>query len=742
MRLSPKLEISLQHAIQEAHIQRHEIFSIEQFVLCLLNMSKIKNILINIGVDIDDFQNNLIAYVEENAQLKKDIKQNIPPILSTGVQRMLQNSWHQVMSSGKTHVEPEDILVSLFNEEDCFAKFELESKYNVSRINLINEISHGESKSPNGEMETEEDFMSSPRSALKDFTVDLIERAAENKLHPFVARDDLLKRIVHICSRKTKNNPLIIGDPGVGKSALALGFAMKIQENEVPKDLKGYNVYSLDSTRLFAGAKFRGEMEERLHALLKELTEKGKSFLIIDDIHAMLNTSGGQNASLDISHILKPILSDDNIKVIATTNSKDFHQSMEKNSSLLRYFQKFPIEEPSVEQSTEILSSFKKEYEEYHQVKIGNECLKKAVQLSKRYLFERKLPDKALDLLDETCAKIKLAHKREDNTMTIDDLHDVVASMSGIPSQNLNKSEGEKLKLLPQKLHEKIFGQDEAIQKLCQAVKFSYAGLNRDNKPIGSYLFAGPTGVGKTELAIQLAEVLGNKFQKFDMSEYLEKHAVSRLVGAPPGYVGYEEGGLLTEAISKNPYMVLLMDEIEKAHPDLINILLQIMDSGQLTDSNGKTVDCRNLILIMTSNAGSKDQSQTAIGFSNTHNIEFDMNQLKRFFSPEFLNRIDAVVPFHPLSKQTLSKIVEKFLAEIKEQMRSKNVEMDFDNEVVQCLLEKSYDPLYGARPIYRKLNDFIKAPLVDEILFGKLNPSGKVKIVCKNNELEFVYNK
>lgn len=736
MKLSPEFEYQLQKAIQKAHKEDYEIFSIEHMLICLTSTPRVQKLLNSLNLDKEKLVDELEDYIQKNVPKNNKKGSDMPPIMSVGAQRMLQASWHHAMNSGKTQVNPEDILVSLFAEEESFSLHLLRDKHNVSRLKLLNEVSHGEKLDSD---EEEEDLENSFQSARDVFCTNWSLEDTKN-IENFVARDYLLKRLVQILSRKTRNNPLIIGDSGVGKTSLARNFAKRLAAGNVPKNLKDIDFFELHISKLIAGAKFRGELEERFSHLYEDLKKGEDKILFIDDIASLLNTGNSQGQGLDISHILRPILENENIHIIACCNHKEYKNIFEKNNTNTRFFQKLNIEEASKEEATEIITTKIKSYEDYHKTSISKECIGKSVELAARYLSDRKLPDNALDLIDETCARESLKNKPKKN-IEASDLSVVVSEMSGVSTENLDSTEGSRLKDLEKNIKSKIFGQDKAVDSLVNAIKYSFAGLAKDNKPIGSYLFAGPTGVGKTELAIQLAEVLGLHFEKFDMSEYLEKHSVARLVGAPPGYVGYEEGGLLTDSISKHPYSVILMDEIEKAHPDLINILLQIMDSGSITDANGKHVDCRNIVLILTSNAGSKDHSKGSIGIAPSQNLHFNAAQLKNYFSPEFLNRLDSVVDFAPLSKKILSLVASKFLGDLRDQLNSKKVSFNFEDEVLQFIVDQAYDPLFGARPLQRKIDELIKKPLVEEILYGKLSKGGQLTISLESDRLVFKYS-
>ncbi|MFK8138812.1 MAG: AAA family ATPase [Bdellovibrionales bacterium] len=740
MNLNPELQIAFEDSVKKSVQESYEIYGVENLVLALLNTSSVKASLKRLGLTTENMITEIQSYLDKQAdQLRtsKD-KTRLNQNLSIGVQRMLSGAWAHAISSGKKQIGPLDLLATLYLEVDSYSLFLLKDKYSISKIQFLADISHkdqsGDSVTPRHDEQEELD-------PISKFIVDLSDADSQSHLVDFIARDYLLKRLVQICSRKNRNNPLIVGDNGVGKTALMLGFAFKGLNGNIPKNLKSHSFFQLKASSVVAGVKYKGELEERLQYVQSWLSSQTPCFLLVDDIGILLNTNSQQSGESDTAHSIRPLLENPEIQVIASCSHKDYKNIFDKTNYLARFFQKIQIEEANKEETKEIIKTELKNLQDFHQLTVSEDTVEPAIDLAKRYLTKTKLPDSPLDLIDESLAQLKLKDKGG-SVLGTEDLQRVIADMSGIPTENLKSSTGDKLKTLEQDLSTKIFGQKTAVKELVNAVKFSFAGLSRETKPIGSYLFAGPTGVGKTELAIQLAKLLGNHFEKFDMSEYLEKHSVSRLVGAPPGYVGYEEGGLLTEAISKNPYSVILLDEIEKAHPDLINILLQIMDSGSLTDSNGKTVDCRNIILILTSNAGSKDHSKQSIGIQKVNHNQFNKEELKRFFAPEFLNSLDTIIACESLSIETLISVADKFMQELVAQLSKKDISIDYSREVLEYLVNKSYDPQYGARPIYRCLNDEIKSKLVDEVLFGKLANAGSLKISIKNKGLDFEFFK
>ena len=737
MKLNAEFERELQKAIQQAHQEQYEIFSVEHLLGAVLQTARLKPLLHNLGVMPDKLLHELKDFTQQHIPKRKNADAKLPPVMSLGAQRMLQSAWQHSLSAGTQELRPEDLLVALYGEPESFALFLWRDKFGIARLKLLNEISHGSSglgaSHTKGETGSSEEL--GAVSAMERFCTHWSAADRETELPDFLQRDYLLKRLVQILSRQKRHHPLLVGDPGVGKTSLALNFAKRLLKGNVPKNLKALQFYELHTHKLMAGAKFRGELEERIELLSRELRAGEAKILFIDDIASLLATGNSGGQGLEISHLLRPLLESAKIHVIAACNHKEYKNALQK-SNLQRFFQKLNIEECSKDEALAILAHKKTELENFHKLEIPPASLERAIDLAKRYLAERKLPDNAIDLLDEAGARLKL---KEDHSKQLlpESLSEVVAEMTAIATENLQSQEGERLKHLQAKLKDKIFGQDLAVETLVKAIKFSFAGLAKENKPIGSYLFAGPSGVGKTELAIQLAQQLGLHFEKFDMSEYLEKHSVARLVGAPPGYVGYEEGGLLTDAISKHPYAVILMDEIEKAHPELINILLQIMDAGSLTDANGKNVDCRNIVLILTSNAGSKDFAKGSIGIGTRTGAAFDRAQLRNYFSPEFLNRLDAIVDFKPLSKEILQQVTQKFVADINQQLQKKAVQIQASEAAIAYLVDKAYDPVFGARPIHRQIDQDIKGPLVDEILYGRLRSGGQVWVELKDGQLD-----
>lgn len=743
--LDPKLERILNQLLESARSMRYEFISLEHVLLALVTKDdEAQEILEACGTDLKLLQKKLEEFIKGHCPLvTPEFLQQDPewrPELTMAFHRLLQRAAIQVQSAGRKLVKSGNLLVALFHETDSYARYFLEEQ-GVSQFDIIEYLSHGSAKVPQSSGEMAADGLpkdGAAKSALATYCVNLNEKAKSGGVDPLIGREDVLERMMQVLGRRTKNNPLLIGESGVGKTALADGIALRIVQGKVPAKLLDKVIYSLDMGSLLAGTKYRGDFEERLKNVVKEIKAKPGSVLFIDEIHTLVGAGGTSGGAMDASNLLKPALADGSLSCIGSTTFKEYRTHFEKDRALARRFQKIDVHEPSLEQTVEILKGLKSRYEDFHHVTFTDDALKAAAELSSKHIQSRQLPDKAIDVLDEAGSRARTFATSPDVIhLNVEDMETTVARMAQVPVKSVNASDRQKLRDLDKQLKSLIFGQDVAIHKLVASIKMSRTGLGRDNKPIGSYLFAGPTGVGKTEVSKQLAENMGIQFLRFDMSEYMEKHAVSRLVGAPPGYVGYEEGGLLTDAIVKNPHCVLLMDEVEKAHPDLINILLQVMDSGRLTDSNGRSADFQNVILIMTSNAGAFETAKGTLGLMPEKSSALSLDAIKKQFRPEFLNRLDAVIEFQSLDKPLLLQVIRKFVSELEAQLLKKTISMEVYPEACEWLFDKGYDPAFGARPFARVIDEHVKRPLVDDILFGKLQHGGKVTVsVNSKNEL------
>ncbi len=744
--LDPRLERILNQLLETAKIKRYEFISLEHILLTLITKDEeTREILEACGGDLKPLVRKLEDFIQDQVPLvPESIIANDPswhPELTMAFHRLLQRAAIQVQSSGKKIVGSGNLLVALFHETDSFARFFLEEQ-NISQFDIIEYISHGSNKMPSREGELAIDGLPKEKananaSALATYCVNLNEKARAGKIDPLVGRQEVLERMMQVLSRRTKNNPLLIGESGVGKTALADGLALRITQGEVPAKLLDRVIYSLDMGSLLAGTKYRGDFEERLKNVVKEIKAHKAAVLFIDEIHTLVGAGGTSGGSMDASNLLKPALTDGSLSVIGSTTFREYRTHFEKDRALARRFQVIDVREPTIDQTVEILKGLRSRYEEYHHVTYSDESLKAAAELSAKHIQQRHLPDKAIDVLDEAGARARtFADKPDVIALDVEQIEATIAHMAHIPVKSVSSSDRNKLKDLDKQLRSVIFGQDKAIQKVVASIKMARTGLGREQKPIGSFLFAGPTGVGKTEVSKQLAELLGIGFLRFDMSEYMEKHAVSRLVGAPPGYVGYEEGGLLTDSVTKTPHCVLLIDEIEKAHPDLVNILLQVMDSGRLTDSNGRTADFQNVILIMTSNAGAFEAAKGGIGLIPDKSSTLSMDALKRTFKPEFINRIDAIVEFQSLDKPLLLQVIRKFVSELEAQLLKKTISMEVYPAAIEWLFDRGFEPAYGARPFARIIDEHIKRPLVDDILFGKLQNGGRVTVSVHQGQL------
>lgn len=741
--LNRELEQTLNDAFKEARTKRHEFMTVEHLLLALLDNDAAQAVLQACGADMPKLRKDLDEFVDATTPLipEADSERETQPTL--GFQRVLQRAVFHVQSSGKSEVTGANVLVAIFSEQESQAVYFLKQQ-NIARIDVVNYISHGISKvsGQNEDSEQisetlEEEAESSSKSALEGYATNLNKQAKDGKIDPLIGRDFEVSRLVQILARRRKNNPLLVGDSGVGKTAIVEGLAKRIVDGDVPDVISDAVVYSLDMGALLAGTKYRGDFEKRFKALLAELKRQPHGILFIDEIHTIIGAGAASGGVMDASNLLKPLLSSGEIRCVGSTTFTEFRGIFEKDSALTRRFQKIDVAQPSVEDTYKILKGLKSRFEEHHKVRYTDKALKAAAELAERYINDRNMPDKAIDVIDEVGALQQMVPpSRRKKTISVNEVEEVVAAIARIPPKSVSASDKELLFGLEDKLGMVVFGQDEAIQSLSTAIKMSRAGLNNPQKPIGSFLFAGPTGVGKTEVTRQLASVMGMELVRFDMSEYMERHTVSRLIGAPPGYVGYDQGGLLTEAVNKNPHCVLLLDEIEKAHPEVFNILLQVMDHGTLTDNNGRKTDFRNVILVMTTNAGAQDMSRSSIGFTTQDHTTDGAEALKRLFTPEFRNRLDSTIQFAPLSRDTILHVVDKFLVELQAQLDDKAVMLHVSEEARAWLGEHGYDEKMGARPMARLVQEKIKKPLAEKILFGELSKGGDVDVLVSDGEL------
>src|SRR5580700_1784268 len=746
--LSRSLETALHHAIKLASDRHHEYATLEHLLLALMDDADAGQVMKACNVDTDALRRAVQKYVDEElVTLVIEDSEEAKP--TTGFQRVVQRAVLHVQNSGRDEVTGANVLVALFTERESHAVYFLHEQ-NMNRLDAVSYISHGIAKRPGMSQPKpargaadEEDEAEKPNKqgteALEAYCVNLNEKAKSGRVDPLIGRAAEVDRTIQILCRRQKNNPLFVGDPGVGKTAIAEGLARKIVNNEVPEVLRGAIIYSLDMGSLIAGTRYRGDFEERLKTVVKELEGVKGAILFIDEIHTVIGAGATSGGAMDASNLLKPALAAGILRCIGSTTYKEYRQYFEKDRALVRRFQKIDIAEPTVADAVKILMGIKSYFEDYHHVRYTAEAVKAAVELSAKYINDRKLPDKAIDVIDEVGAsQMLLPENKRRKTVTLRDVEEIVAKIARIPPKSVSADDKETLRNLERDLKSMVFGQDKAIDALAAAIKLARAGLREPEKPIGSYLFSGPTGVGKTEVARQLARILGIELVRFDMSEYMERHSVSRLIGAPPGYVGFDQGGLLTDAIDQHPHAVLLLDEIEKAHQDLFNILLQVMDHGKLTDHNGKTVDFRNVILIMTTNAGAADMAKEAIGFGREGRAGEDEDAIKRMFTPEFRNRLDAVIGFAALTPEIVARVVEKFVMQLEAQLADRNVTIELSSAAKEWLAERGYDRLYGARPLSRVIQEHIKKPLAEELLFGKLVRGGAVKVTMKDNKLDF----
>ncbi|QGU32646.1 ATP-dependent Clp protease ATP-binding subunit ClpA [Thermochromatium tepidum] len=749
--LSKELEFALNRAFKEARAKHHEYMTVEHMLLLLLDNPSAAKVLRACGADSERLRREISAFIDETTpRIPPNEDRDTQPTL--GFQRVLQRAVFHVQSAGKKEVTGANVLVALFSEQDSQAVYLL-NQQDVTRLDVVNYISHGISKVP-GENRNEdahsggaehEDARSEEKdgtSPLESFTTNLNELARQGRIDPLIGRGPELERTIQILCRRRKNNPLFVGEAGVGKTAIAEGLAKKIVDGEVPEVLKGAVIYALDLGGLVAGTKYRGDFEKRLKSVLAQLKRQPHAILFIDEIHTIIGAGSASGGVMDASNLIKPMLASGDLRCIGSTTYQEYRGIFEKDRALARRFQKIDIDEPSVEETIEILKGLKSRFEEHHQVSYTQPALRAAAELSARHINDRHLPDKAIDVIDEAGAHVQLMHPaKRKKRIDVADVEAIVAKIARIPPKRVSASDAESLKNLDRDLKMVVYGQDAAIDALTSAIRMNRSGLGHQEKPIGSFLFAGPTGVGKTEVTRQLARILGMELLRFDMSEYMERHTVSRLIGAPPGYVGFDQGGLLTEQINKHPHAVLLLDEIEKAHPDVFNLLLQVMDHGTLTDNNGRKADFRNVVLVMTTNAGAEETSRRSIGFTEQDHSTDGLEALKRYFTPEFRNRLDAIVQFAPLSEETILHVVDKFIFELEQQLEEKKVSLTVDQEARRWLADTGYDPKMGARPMARVIQQHIKKPLANELLFGELVSGGSVRVFIRDGQVAFEIN-
>ncbi|MDH3608570.1 MAG: ATP-dependent Clp protease ATP-binding subunit ClpA [Gammaproteobacteria bacterium] len=743
--LNKELEFTLNVAFKEAREKRHEFMTVEHLLLALTQNPAAADVLRACGANLTKLANELAEFISDNTPvLPEDDDRDTQPTL--GFQRVLQRAVFHVQSSGKKEAEVTgaNVLVAIFGEQESHAVYLL-GQHDVARLDVVNFIAHGISKVP---MESESELTGDPEvdlngdapapKPLERFATNLNSRAIEGKIDPLIGRDNEIERVVQILCRRRKNNPLLVGEAGVGKTAIAEGLAKRIVEKEVPEILQDSTIYALDLGGLVAGTKYRGDFEKRLKGVLHQLKEEEGAILFIDEIHTVIGAGSASGGVMDASNLIKPMLSSGELKCIGSTTYQEFRGVFEKDRALARRFQNIDVDEPSVDETYQILKGLRSRFEEHHHVKYSDKALKTAAELADKYINDRHLPDKAIDVIDEAGANMNLKPKSSrKKTISIKQIEDVVSKIARIPPKHVSSDDTTVLKNLERDLKLVVFGQDDAISTLSTAIKMSRSGIGNEEKPIGSFLFAGPTGVGKTEITRQLSMILGIELLRFDMSEYMERHTVSRLIGAPPGYVGFDQGGLLTDAVLKAPHCVLLLDEIEKAHPDVFNLLLQIMDHGTLTDTNGRKVDFRNVILVMTTNAGASEMSRTSVGFTTQDNQSDGAEIIKRTFTPEFRNRMDAIIQFSPLNQKTILHVVDKFVSQLEAQLESKKIEIQVEASAKEWIAERGYDVKMGARPMERVIQEHIKKPLAEEILFGCLENGGKVVVRASDNKEE-----
>ncbi|WP_333003012.1 ATP-dependent Clp protease ATP-binding subunit ClpA [Vibrio coralliilyticus] len=747
--LNKELESSLNGAFSRARDKRHEFMTVEHLLLALLENDAAREALLACQADIDALRSELDIFIDQTTPLipENDETRETQPTLS--FQRVLQRAVFHVQSSGRSEVTGANVLVAIFSEQESHAAYLLK-KNDISRLDIVNFISHGITKaSSSGDDSSSSDSFSSSDSTeeagseerLESFASNLNQLAKQGQIDPLIGRDKELERTIQVLCRRRKNNPLLVGEAGVGKTAIAEGLAWRIVEGQVPEIIKNSVIYSLDIGSLLAGTKYRGDFEKRFKAILKQLEKEDDAILFIDEIHTIIGAGAASGGQVDAANLIKPLLSSGKLRCIGSTTYQEYSNIFEKERALSRRFQKIDIVEPSLDDTTKILMGLKPKYEAHHEVRYTNKALRAAVELSAKYINERHLPDKAIDVIDEAGARHRLAPaSRRKKTVGVADIEAMVAKMARIPEKSVSSSDKEILQNLDEKMKMLVFGQDDAIDVLSEAIKLTRAGLGADNKPVGSFLFAGPTGVGKTEVTVQLSKLMGIELLRFDMSEYGERHSVSRLIGAPPGYVGYDQGGLLTDAVIKHPHSVVLLDEIEKAHPDIFNLLLQVMDNGTLTDNNGRKADFRNVILVMTTNAGVQETVKKSIGLIQQDHSHDAISEIKKVFTPEFRNRLDNIIWFNSLDEHVIHQVVDKFIVELQAQLDARGVSLEVSDDARHWLALKGYDKTMGARPMGRVIQEQLKKPLANELLFGTLVDGGTVKVNLKKDELKFKY--
>ncbi|MFZ1725523.1 MAG: ATP-dependent Clp protease ATP-binding subunit ClpA [Albidovulum sp.] len=749
---STTLEQAIHAALALANARRHELATLEHLLLSLIDEPEAAKVMRACSVDIDELRKTLVEFIDDDLSTLVTDVDGSEAVPTAAFQRVIQRAAIHVQSSGRSEVTGANVLVAIFAERESNAAYFLQEQ-DMTRYDAVNFIAHGVAKDPSfgetrpvtGAQEEDEHKAAEvesdgKESALAKYCVDLNAKSVKGDVDPLIGRHDEVERCIQVLCRRRKNNPLLVGDPGVGKTAIAEGLALKITRGETPDVLAKSTIFSLDMGALLAGTRYRGDFEERLKAVVKELEDHPDAILFIDEIHTVIGAGATSGGAMDASNLLKPALQGGKLRCMGSTTYKEFRQHFEKDRALSRRFQKIDVNEPSVDDTIKILMGLKPYFEKHHDLRYTQDAIKSAVELSARYIHDRKLPDKAIDVIDEAgAAQHLVAESKRRKTIGPKDIEAVVAKIARIPPKNVSKDDAETLKDLEKTLKRVVFGQDKAITALASAIKLARAGLREPEKPIGNYLFAGPTGVGKTEVAKQLADSLGVELLRFDMSEYMEKHAVSRLIGAPPGYVGFDQGGMLTDGVDQHPHCVLLLDEMEKAHPDVYNILLQVMDHGKLTDHNGRTVDFRNVILIMTSNAGASEMAKSAIGFGRDKREGEDTAAIERTFTPEFRNRLDAVISFAALPREVILQVVEKFVLQLEAQLMDRHVHIELSAEAAAWLAEKGYDDRMGARPLARVIQEHIKKPLAEELLFGKLMKGGVVQVVLRDGAIELV---